>query len=264
MAESLGQPIVVEPKPGAGGNIAAEAAAKAAPDGYTFMLTTVGSHGIAPSLFKSLNFDPVKDFMGVARVVEFPTVLFVSGKVPAKSTQEVIAYAKANPGKLNYGSTGPGTLSHLAGVLLASNAGIDIVHIPQKSYAMAQQALAAGDLHITFLHVLSSRDATPVAVASSERFPGLPDVPTFNEIGLKNLRVTQWFGYVTPVRTPQAIVDRFSAEVARALKNPEVIKRLGQMTAVPAMLGPKEFETFYLGEMDRWAPIVKLSGASVN
>jgi len=264
MAEALGQPIVVEARPGAGGNIAAEAAAKSGPDGYTFMLTTVGSHGIAPSLFKSLNFDPVKDFTGVARVVEFPTILFVSGKVAAKSVQEVVAYAKANPGKLNYGSTGPGTLSHLAGVLLASSAGIDIVHIPQKSFAMAQQALAAGDLHITFLHVATSRDATPVAIASGERLVSLPGVPTFEEAGLRNLRVTQWFGFVAPARTPPLIVERFAAEVGKALRNPEVTKRLSQMSAVPAMLGPKEFEAFYLAEIARWSPVVKQSGASVN
>lgn len=264
IAEALGQPLIVEARPGAGGNIAAEAAAKAAPDGYSLMLTTVGSHGIAPSLFKNMNFDPTRDFTGVARVVEFPTVLFVGNKVPAKNMREVIAYAKANPGKLNYGSTGPGTLSHLAGVLLAANADIDIVHIPQKTYVAAALGLITGDLHLTFLHVTSAKDATPVAVAGGERFPGLPEVPTLEEFGLKNLRITQWFGYVAPARTPKAILDRFAAEVARSLRNPEVIAQLRNMTAVPAMLGPKEFEEFYLAEISRWAPVVKSSGAKVN
>jgi tripartite-type tricarboxylate transporter receptor subunit TctC len=264
MAEALGQPLIIEARPGAGGNIAAEAAAKSAPDGYSFMLTTVGSHGIAPSLFKNMSFDPLKDFSGVARVVEFPTVLFVSNRVPAKNLHELVAYAKANPGKLNYGSTGPGTLSHLAGVLLSSTAGIDIVHIPQKSYAAAALGLMTGDLHLTFLHVTGAKDALPVAVAGSERFPGMPEVPTFEELGMKNLRITQWFGYVAPARTPRAVIERFAAEVAKSLRTPEVIAQLRQMTAVPAMLPPREFEEFYVGEMSRWAPVVKASGASVN
>lgn len=265
MVKALQQPLIVEGKPGAGGNLAAAAAASAKPDGYTFMLTTVGSHGIGPSLFKKQPFDAVRDFTGVARVVEFPTVLLVSTKLGARTLKEVIAYAKANPGKLNYGSTGPGTLSHLAGVLLAANAGIDIVHIPQRSYAAGQQGLMTGDLHLLFMHVTASKDAVPIAVTGTQRYSGLPDVPTFTESGVRGLdEVTQWMGYVAPSGTPKPIVERFAGEVAKALKDPEVVTRLRNMTAVPAMLPPAEFEAFYKSEIARWAPIVKASGASAN
>jgi len=264
ITESLKQAFVVDAKPGAGGNIAADAGAKARPDGYTFFLTTVGSHGIAKSLFKKLPFDPVKDFVGVARVAEVPTVLMASNKLPARTLQEVVAYAKANPGKLNYGSTGPGTLTHLAAILFATDAGIDMVHVPQRSLADVNRSLMQGDLHLSFLHSNVSPGGHPVAVAGRERFPSLPDVPTFKEAGFNDLQVTQWLGFVAPAGTPRGIVDKFSEEVAKALKNPQVISRLAQLPAAPAMLGPKEFERFYTAEIERWAPVVQKSGASVD
>ena len=263
MSQSLGQPIVVDPRVGAGGNLAADLTAKAAPDGYTFMLATNGSHGIAPSLYQKLPFDSIKDFAGVAKVVEVPTFLFAIDGLKVRTVQELVAYAKANPGKLNYASVGAGSFSHLAGVMFERSADIRLIHVPYKTTVEMLPAIAAGEIHVAFLNARAAKGAIPLAIASQARDELLP-VPTFTELGLKNIELTQWYGFVTAAKTPQPIVERFAAEVQRALRNPELVKRLAGVPAVPAYLGPRAFESFYHGEIAQWAVVVKASGATAD
>ncbi len=263
IGDALGQPLVMDPRPGVAGNIAADLTAKAKPDGYTFLLTTMSTHGIAPSIFKTLPFHPVDDFVAVARVMENPLVLYVSDTTGIKNINDLIAYARANPGKLNYGSVGPGSVSHLAVAMLAAASHLRMVHVPFKGYADVQQGLKSGDLQLAFLPgYTSTPGGTSVAVASRTRFARMPNLPTLVELGMTEVYLGNWFGFVAPAKTPQAIVERFADQLAIAMKDPALLERLQGISAVPSFLRTREFEAFYVGEIARLRPVVAAAGAT--
>ena len=270
VSDALGQPVILDNKTGAGGNVGAEAAAQSAPDGYTFFLTTTSPHGVGPTLYKNLRFDAIKDFSGVARLCEGPLVVVVRSDFPAKTVNELVAFAKANPDKINYSSPGSGSLAHLVGAMFAKEAGIKVVHVPYRSTSFAVQALLAGEVqlgfespHVIIEHIKAGK-LRPLAVTTPTRWTDLPDVPTMKERGFADFEATNWFGVVAPAKTPPVVLERMAAAIGNALSTPSMRERFQQLGVAPAMQGPKEFESFYKEEIARWAPIVRASGAKVD
>jgi tripartite-type tricarboxylate transporter receptor subunit TctC len=270
VAKALGQPYVLDFKPGAGTTLAVSDVAKSAPDGYSFITGSVAGLAIAPSLYAKLAYDPMKDFEHVALLVKMPNLLVVNNGVPAKNVQELVAHAKANPGKLNYATSGAGTSFHLSAVLLAQAAGIDLVHVPYKNNTASNTAIIAGDVHmvfdnlITVLPYVRAGKLRALAITTAQRSPDAPDVPTMIEAGIPHFDVSSWFGLAGPLGTPRAIVDRMAAEVSRSMTSPEVSAALRKLGANTAFMGPADFRAFNRDEIARWAPVVKASGATVN
>jgi tripartite-type tricarboxylate transporter receptor subunit TctC len=264
LAGLLGQPVVVDDKPGAGGNIGAEFVAKSAPDGYTLLL---GSVGLATSgaLFEHPGFDTLRDFAPVERVGYAPLVFVVQTDFPAATLQDLIRLARAKPGTLTYASAGNGSSGHLAGELLRSMAGIDIVHAPYKGGAPAMTDLLGG--RISFMannpievipHIRAQR-VRALAVGSAARFAPLSDVPTVAEQGLPGYEATVWWGILAPARTPPAVLARLSADMGRILNNEGVRRKLSDAGVVVDALGPAEFEAFLRREIAKWAQVIKTS-----
>jgi tripartite-type tricarboxylate transporter receptor subunit TctC len=269
-SESLGQPVVIENRPGAGGNMGADVAAKAAPDGYTMFMGTIATHAINASLYKNLSFDPIKDFSPVALLASVPLVLVVNAEVPAKSAQDVIALARAKPGELNYASPGSGTALHLAGELFKSMAGIDMVHVPYRGSAPAVTALIAGHVALMFDTTLSAMPHVEdgklraLAVTTARRVPTLPYLPTIAEAGLAGFDVSAWNGVLVPAHTPDEIIKRLNAALVGALKAPEVRDRLLKQGAVPLGSTPEAFRAFIESESGKYAAIIKRAGIKAN
>ena len=269
-SEGLGQTLVVENRPGAGTAIGAEALAKSAPDGYAVMLGTVSSHAINPALNPKLPFDPVKDFTPVSLVASIPFAMIVHPSVPAKNVRELIALAKSKPGALNYSSAGNGTSNHLAGELLKSMAGIDIVHIPYKGSAPALTDLMAGQVALMFDLVLTaaphvkSGAVRGLAVTGTKRSSVLPDLPTVAESGIPGYEVSAWFGIFAPAGVPQPVAQRLNAEFVRALQQPDLRQRLASQGAEPLTSTPAEFAAYLRSEIDKWGKVVKASGMKVD
>ena len=260
----LGQPVIVENRPGAGGNIATEYVAKQAPDGYTLLLTASG-HTVNPSFFAKLPYDPVNDFEPISQVSTVPFVLTVNASMPAATMKEFVAHARANPGKLTYGSAGIGQPHHLAAELLKARTGIDIVHVPYKGAGGIVPALLAGEISFTvgainslLPHIRSGR-LRALAVAGGTRTALLPDVPTIAEaVPLPGYEVTTWTGVLAPARTPRAIVDRLSAEINRIVQDPQVIKeKLTPLGIEPVGTTPEQFMDFIKAELVRYAKLAK-------
>jgi len=271
VAHALGQPIVIENKAGAGGNVGAELVAHAAPDGYTLLYGTNGTHAINPSLYRNLAFDPVRDFIPVSRMTEIAAMLIVNTKLPVNSTAELIQYARAHPGKLNFASAGNGTTSHLAGELFKTQAGIDIVHIPYRGGALAMTDLIGGqvDMMIEVMPNASPQVAAGrvrgLAVSTAKRFPGAPDVPTIAESGLPGFETSAWDGVFVPAGTPQPIVQRLNAALRQALEDPELAAALLARGAQPAIsTTPESFARFIATSAERWGQAVRASGAKVD
>jgi len=270
VGEGLGQPVVIDNRPGAGTIIGTEATAKAAPDGYTFMLGTVSSHAINPALNPKLPFDPVKDFTPLALVASIPFAMIVHPSVPAKSVREFVALAKSKPGQLNYSSAGNGTSNHLAGELLKSMAGINIVHVPYKGSAPALNDLIAGQVSLMFDLVLTaaphikSGAARGLAVTGAQRSAVLPDLPTVAESGLPGYEVSAWFGIFAPAGLPQPVAKRLNAEFVKVMREPDLKQRLASLGADPLTSTPEEFSTYLRSEIDKWAKVVKASGMKVD
>jgi len=268
--EGLGQTLVVENRPGAGTAIGAEALAKSAPDGYAVMLGTVSSHAINPALNPKLPFDPVKDFTPVSLVASIPFAMIVHPSVAAKNVQEFVALARSKPGALNYSSAGNGTSNHLAGELLKSMAGIDIVHIPYKGSAPALTDLLAGQVALMFDLVLTaaphvrSGAARGLAVTGTKRSSVLPDLPTVAESGVPGYEVSAWFGIFAPAGVPQPVVQRLNAEFVRAMQQPDLRQRLASQGAEPLTSTPAEFAAYLRSEIDKWGKVVKVSGMKVD
>jgi tripartite-type tricarboxylate transporter receptor subunit TctC len=268
--EGLGQPLVVENRPGAGTAIGAEALAKSAPDGYTVMIGTVSSHAINPALNPKLPFDPIKDFTPVSLVASIPFAMIVHPSVPAKTVGEFVALARSKPGSLNYSSAGNGTSNHLAGELLKSMAGIDIVHIPYKGSAPALNDLIAGQVSLMFDLVLTaaphvkSGAVRGLAVTSSQRSSALPELPTVAESGVPGYEVSAWFGIFAPAGVPQPVTQRLNAEFVKALQQPDLRQRLASQGAEPLTSTPSEFAAYLRSEIDKWAKVVKASGMKVD
>ncbi len=265
MSESLGKTIVVDNRPGASGNIAAEMAAKAPPDGHTLFIAGSGNFAINVSLFSKLPYDPVRDFAPIALIATAPYILAAHPSVPANSTKEIIALAKAKPGALNYGAvTGNG--AHLAMELFKTAAGVDIVHIPYKGAVLATNDVLSGTLQVTFAstpgampHVKAGK-LKALSISSAKRVSPLPNLPTVAET-LPGFEATVWYGLAAPARTPRAIIQRLNAEVAAVVNNPVHHKRMIAADFEPAVTTPEQFGAFIKSEIVKWAAAVKISGA---
>jgi len=269
------QPVVIENRPGAGGNIGSELVAKSANDGYTLLMGTVGTHSINAALFtqsgNKMPFDPVKDFVPITLAAGVPNVMVVNSKLPVNTVREFIAYAKTRPGQLNMASSGNGTSIHLTGELFKTMTGTYMVHLPYRGSAPAMTDLLAGNTNVMFdnlpsalPHIKSGR-LKALAVTSRERSPALPDTPTIEEAAnLKGFDASSWFGLFAPAGTPRAIVDKIQADVAKALAVPEVRERFVAQGAQPGGTTPDQFAAFIRAETDKWTKVVKISNARVD
>jgi tripartite-type tricarboxylate transporter receptor subunit TctC len=267
--EAWGQPVVVENRTGGGGNIGADAVAKAAPDGYTLNMSAIGPHAVNVSLFSKMPYDPVKDFAAIALVLEAEGLLVVHPSVPVSSVSELIGYARANPGKLTFASAGPGTASHLAGELFKSMAKVEMLHIPYKGNVPAITDLLAGQTSLLFatmptvLPHAKAGKLRAIATLGSGRSAATPELPTIGET-LKGFEVNNWIGLFAPAGTPPEIVRRWNAVVMRIMYLPDIQARLPVDGARFTSNTPEQFSAFVKSEIAKWAPVVKASGARVD
>jgi len=262
LGDALGQPVVVDNRPGAGGNLAADAVAKSAADGYTLFLTTNG-HAISPALYRKLPFDAAKDFAPVSQLVATTLILVATPEFPAKDTRQLIALAKAKPGALNYGSTGVGNPLHLTMELLKISAGIDIVPVPYKGDAPLSTALLSGEVHVavvplaTSVQNIKSGRIKALAVTGKRRIASLPDVPTVAESGIPGFDSTSWQGVFAPAGTPREIVERLQRELAKALNSPEVRDRIVGLGGEIVASTPEEFDAKFKSDLAMFAKIIR-------
>ncbi|CAN5460762.1 tripartite tricarboxylate transporter substrate binding protein [soil metagenome] len=269
MGEQLHQTFVIDNRPGAGGNTGAEAVARATPDGYTLLLVTT-AHAINPFVFKNLTYDIKKDLAPVSLLTEGPLVLAVNPALPIKSVQELIAYDKANPGKLNFGSSGNGQSTHLSGELFNLLAGTKLTHVPYKGSAPAISDTIAGQVQVIFDPMLSTmpfvRDGKlrALGVTSSTRSPSAPEIPTIAEQGVKGYESAAFFGLMVPTGTPAAVVGRLNAEVKKVLEMPDVIATLDKQGFAASWQTPAQFDKYMTDELAKWQKTVAASGATVN
>lgn len=267
LSVALGQQVYVENKPGGAGNVAMEEVKRAAPDGYTLILGHVGVLAVNPALFgKTLPYDPVKDFQPVSLVATVPNVIAVNPQLPVKSLAELVQLAKAQPGKLNYGSAGNGSAGHLAMEYFKMQAKIDIVHVPYKGTGPMLTDLLGGQTQLTFNGVppiagqIKGGKLRPIAVGSAKRVPSMPDVPTIAESGYPGFETSQWYGILVPAGTPKPIVDRLHREIVAALANPETTKRIVEDGGVAVGNSPAEFASLIDSEARRWGEVVRSAG----
>ncbi|RZT41764.1 Bug family tripartite tricarboxylate transporter substrate binding protein [Cupriavidus agavae] len=269
MSAKLGQSVVVENKAGANGNIGAVAAARAEPDGYTLLMAT-SSHAINASLYQKLNYSLTKDFVALSNLASVPLLLVVNPSVPAKSASELAAYAKANAGKVNYGSGGTGTASHLAGEQFSTLTGAKMQHVAYKGGSQALNDLMGGQVQVMFANlpeVLSQVQAgklKPLAVTGTRRHAALPDVPAFGETPYPSMTMRSWFGLFVPAGTPPAAVEKLSQAIVQSVADPAVKDRLKGLGADPVGDDQPAFQKYVNQEVARWAVLVKQSGASVD
>lgn len=269
LSEQMGQPFVIDNRTGAGGNVGTTAVARAKNDGYTLMITADSSMVINPSLYKSTGFDPIKDFDPVGTVATAGYVLVANPNFPAKNTAELIALAKQQPGKINIGSAGNGTLNHLIGEMLGKAAGIDMVHVPYKGSAAAVTDLVAGQVEVSVqslpssIAFIRSGKVKVLGVVNPKRLPALPDAPTLGET-IKGFGTTPWYGMFVPAGTPKHIVAQLNAEIAKALESKEVQERLAGVGCEPYKSTPEQFANLVREDLPRWAKIVKASGATID
>ena len=269
LAERLGQPVVIENRPGAAGNIGIELVAKAQPDGYTLLLTTP-SLTISPSLYKKLNYDPVRDLAPISLVAEIPNLFLVRPSLPVRSLKEFVDYARANPGKLNFGGSGIGSSTHLATVLFMSLAKVNLVNVTYKGSAQALIGMLGGEIDVI---VIGPTAAMPqiqagkvraLAVLRNERLPSLPNVPTIKEAGIDNSEVTTWYGILAPAGTPRDIINRLNAEWIRIAAMPDTLEKM-QNAGVETMSGtPEQFAELIKAEIARWAKVIKEANVSIE
>ena len=269
MKDSLGQPIVVEPRPGAGGNIAMEAAARAAPDGYTLVFGTPAV-AINGALYRKLSYDPVKDLVPLSLAAWGPYIVYVSGTVPVNNVAELIAYAKARPGKLNYASVGVGSGTHLAAVLFTLAAGVEMTHVPYKGIQQVAPDLVSGEVQFTFnaygplAQFVQSGRVKMIATTASRRIPSLPELPTIAESGLPGFEAGGWYGFFTTAGTPRPVLEKLNAEIVRALSSPDLSAKIEGMGLVPSPQSLEEAARFVAAETTKWTRAVKASGASAD
>ncbi|MBM3356181.1 MAG: tripartite tricarboxylate transporter substrate binding protein [Betaproteobacteria bacterium] len=269
LTAALGQPVVVENRPGASANIAAEIAAKAAPDGYTLLFGN-SSLSISPAVFSKLNYDPVKDLVPISMASSYPFVLVAHPSLPVRNVRELVALAKARPGELDYASAGAGTMSHLAMELLRLRTGIKVGHLPYKGAAPVLVAVLAGEAPAAFIVVpvagpqVKAGKLRGLGVASPTRSAVIPDTPTMTEAGIQGHEAVQWNGLFAPARTPQAILDLLHAEMAKAVTSPELRQRFDAEGAVAVGNSPAEFGAYFRAEAEKWADVAKRSGTRLD
>jgi len=266
LGPDLGQPVVVDNRPGAGGSVGAELAARAPADGYTLFLAGVGSHAVNPNFHRNLPYDPVKDFAPVSLIASAPSVLVLNPAVPARTLAEFTAYARANPGKLNYASNGNGSAAQLAAVLYETMAEVRMVHVPYKGIAPAMTDLLSGQVQLMFGTVVAlvphvqSGKLRAIAVTSRKRSALLPNVPTLAESGLPDYESGSWYGILAPAGTPREVIDKLHGGIIRALRQPEVAKRLAAEGAEVIGSTPDEFGAHIKAEVARVAAVVRAAG----
>jgi tripartite-type tricarboxylate transporter receptor subunit TctC len=270
VSQALGKPIIIDNKPGAGGNVGAEIVAGSPPDGYTLLYGTNGTHSINQSLYRNLRFDPIRDFAPVSRMTEIAAMLVVNPQLPVMTTTQLIRYATANPGKVNFASAGNGTTSHLSGELFRTMTGIDIVHIPYRGGAAAVADLVSGQVQM-MIDVMPNvyplaKDGRirGIAVSTAVRFPGAPELPTISESGVAGFESSAWDGVLAPAGTPEAIVNQLNAAIRAALADPELIETLKSRGARPVAGTPQDFAQHIVESTKKWAGVVKASGARID
>jgi tripartite-type tricarboxylate transporter receptor subunit TctC len=269
LSETWGQQVVVENKPGAGGNLASETVARSEPDGYTMYISAAGL-AVNQYLFASINYDPVADFAPVTLLCLFPNLMVVPTSSPHKTVEEFLAYARANPGKLTFGTPGHGSSPHMSGELFKYLAKIDMTHIPYRGAAAALNDVIGGRVDTTFavmasgLPLVRSGQLRALGVTTTERQPSAPEVPTIAEAGVPGYDASSWFAFFVPAQTPREIVTRMHADTVAALNDPAVKQRLDQLGVIVIGSTPGELAVHFKAEMERWAPVIKAAGIKVS
>jgi len=267
LAPALGQPIIIENRPGAGSTIGTDAVAKAAPDGYTLVMVST-THVISPHLYKKMTYDPIRDFAPVMKLVEGPYVMVVHPSLGVSTVQEFVALAKKRPNEIFFASSGNGSAQHLVGALFMQMAGVKLTHVPYKGSNAAMQDLLGGQVKLSFVGMPNALPnlgkLKALAVTTTKRSPDLPDVPTMDEAGVKGYEATIWLGMLAPKGTPREIVDKLNADIRKVLADPEARKLMRKAGVEVARSSPEAFQALMEQELDRWGKVVKETGATVN
>ena len=270
LSERWGQPVVVDNKAGAGGNVGTDYVAKSPADGYTLLMSYVGTQAINGSVYKSLTYEPFKDFAPVATLATVPFALVVNQNFPVRTAGEMLAYAKTHPGAVNFGSAGNGSLNHLLGEMVNMNQGIKLVHVPYKGAAGALTDTISGQIQMTFTslpsvagHIRGDR-LRAIAVTGSRRSATFPNLPTFIEAGIAGLELSPWFGLLAPAGTPEAVVKKINADIADLLRDKDVLDKFAGLGADPYVTQPEQFGRILQDDIQKWAQVVKASGARID